>query len=205
MNKHEIDYILLKKNLIYDKIKIIMKGECLIMIKKEYNDKLNEIFSNENINIETKKYLINLKKTTKEINNINNIEKVEKKVYKEKDSFEKTIFELERIIKYITKNNKESFEIQKELQIIDTNIRFKKIHNKNDYSDILKSIIRIEIMLGMKIGLLTETNDLFYEEVERYYNIIHRRENETLDSEELENYETLEYENNFSKERMKKV
>ena len=205
MNKHEIDYILLKKNLIYDKIKIIMKGECLIMIKKEYNDKLNEIFSNENINIETKKYLINLKKTIKEINNINNIEKVEKKVYKEKDSFEKTIFELERIIKYITKNNKESFEIQKELQIIDTNIRFKKIHNKNDYSDILKSIIRIEIMLGMKIGLLTETNDLFYEEVERYYNIIHRRENETLDSEELENYETLEYENNFSKERMKKV
>ena len=144
------------------------------MMEENKRTNLNTILNNEKISIEEKKYLIALNNYVKKINKIKDYKKVEEIAYNNKNDFQKAVFELERITRHI--NQKKVVdnidEIKRELSIIALSIKMQKTSKKEDYNEILKSILRIEITLGMKIGLLSEVKDLFTDDINRFYNLI---------------------------------
>ena len=137
-------------------------------VNQDLLNKLNTILTSRRISLNEKKRLLNLKRIYIRNRRLNDITKTEKELYKNKSSTEKIYFEIRRIEMFLSQP-KDNPKIQELLKIIKSSISKSNGHN---YNLIFKSLITIEVELGMGIGLLKEFDDYFVDEVDYYYSRI---------------------------------
>lgn len=121
-------------------------------------------FLNGNASVEEKRYFIQLKNQYFKVKKIKDYDSVQKQLYQGKSRYDIVSFEIARILK------SESYDIKYSDQI--TNIKKLLSNNNNEvsnelYEKIVNWIIRIELSLGMKIGLFNEVCILFEKEIEK--------------------------------------
>ena len=138
-------------------------------VNKELMNNCNKVLASSIVDLEEKKYLVKLKKIYFKVNNIEDIREYENRLYNNKSKKEKIDFEIERInLKIKTSDG----------QVVDALINKVLENMKNSkFSDdicdeIINSIIRIEVDLGLEIGLFEEFEIYFQDEVNKYLELI---------------------------------
>lgn len=130
------------------------------------NDRINDIskkYLEGNSSLNEKKFFLSLKKEYLKIKKINNRDLLQNKLYSGKNKGEIISFEIRRIL-----NNRElSPEIISQINDIKKIlIMYNNNLNDNLYYKVINSVIKIEISLGMKIGLFNELCNFFENEID---------------------------------------
>ena len=124
--------------------------------------KINEItkkYMHSNASTSEKKFFLILRKNYLKIKSIDNYQELQKIKYKDKDRDDIISFEISRIKKNIACNDSVLLQldsIEKLISLIEDVKNIDYLYNK-----IINSIIKIELLLGMKVGLLNELCCLF--------------------------------------------
>lgn len=155
-------------------------------------EELNKIFISKEIDVDSKKELIKLRKIYMENLKLEDISEVERKLYKNKTNEEKLVFEITRIKMNVFNSNgnkKQDEMISRLLCYLEKIIKLKNNTDAKIYENLFNSIIKIELQLDMKIGLLEEFNLYFENEIKRYLDIIN---NYGIDDFEKKNIKKLD-------------
>lgn len=118
-----------------------------------------------NVTAEEKKYFLRLKNQYYKVKNIKNYELLQKKLYNDKSRYEIISFELARILNM----NNLPMKVSEQVSDIEKLLAIYKDSKLTDelYEKIVTLIIKIEMSLGMKIGLFSELCTLFESELKR--------------------------------------
>ena len=138
-------------------IKNIYTGDSINSITKKY--------LGSNATVEEKKFFLQLKNQYFRIKSINDYEILQKKLYSNKSRCEIILFEIARILK----NDKLNVKISEQISDVKKLLTINGDDELTDelYEKIINFIIRIEMSLGMKIGLFNELCNMFENEMDR--------------------------------------
>lgn len=98
---------------------------------------------------------------------LNNYDEEEKKLYNNMNDYDKILFETERINKFL--RGKRDKRVSSSLNLIKNLVSNNRNMDDRLYASIYEEIIRLELKLGMQIGLYKEVCSLFKEKVINYY------------------------------------
>ena len=129
-------------------------------------ENITNFYVSSDVSVNEKKDFLRLKREYGKIKKINNYDMVQKVIYKNKNNVEILAFELSRIS---TVASERGLKID---QINDIQSILLSYKNANEISDELyikaiNTIIRVELALGMKVGLFNELCTLFEDELLR--------------------------------------
>ena len=146
---------------------------------KSMNEKIELLFSNQNISIEDKKRLMRLRKIYLNILKLKNYSELEKKMYNEKNDSEKVFFEICRILNKVNDSPRELVNLMQAYNLE------KSKCPKADYSLIYDSIFNIEIKNDIKIALYDEFVKYYNSNINEYIEYYNSGDDEFLDNDEF--------------------
>ena len=142
------------------------------MEKKETIEWIDDLLHSGDIDYNEKIYLLKLRNIYNKSFTIGDVDEIEKKLYKNRKPKEKFYFEKNRILRYMEKYGRDGdANFLSDLKFIKTKEKMLSLINDNDddtYSELLQDLVKLEIDLGIDIGLFKE----FRKFVIRYLNDI---------------------------------